>query len=497
MPKILYIEELMEVSGVKFGTSGARGLALAMSDEVCYAYTKAFLTHLETSKGIKAGGEVAIAGDLRPSSPRICAAVAKAAEDMGYKALYCGEIPSPAVAYYGFCNEVPSVMVTGSHIPDDRNGIKYNTAFGEILKQDEEGIRSQKVEIPEGVFDEQGFFVEPHELGAVYKAAEDEYIKRYSDFFSSDTLAGLRLGVYEHSCVGRDTMKNIYEKLGAKVIGLGRSEKFIPVDTEAIRPEDVKLASNWARESEFDALLSADGDCDRPLIADEKGQWLRGDVAGILCARFLKADAVATPVSCNSALELSEEFKSVKRTRIGSPYVIAAMKEASESGSKMVVAYEANGGFLTNSDFVLGDKTLSALPTRDAVILHIALLVEMKNRGCRLSDLLTTLPERYTISDRLKEFPTQMSNKKLSEFSAQTPVQNNLNIELIFGELCGQVKSVDTTDGVRVNFANKEVIHLRPSGNAPELRCYNEAGSEKRAIELNQACMEIMTAWQE
>ncbi|NQZ56859.1 MAG: phosphomannomutase [Lentisphaeraceae bacterium] len=493
MNKQFNIEALMKSSGVKFGTSGARGLAVEMTDEVCYAYTTAFLTHLENSDNITPECEVAIAGDLRPSSPRICAAVAKAAIDKGYTPLYCGEIPAPAIAYYGIKKSIPSVMVTGSHIPDDRNGIKYNTPLGEILKTDEAGIRAQTVEVDTALCDDKGFFNQAFELPAIYSPAEEIYIERYSAFFGSEALAGLRLGLYEHSCVGRDTMKAIYKNLGADVVSLGRSTKFIPVDTEAIRPEDVQLALDWAAESNYDAILSADGDCDRPLIANEKGQWLRGDVAGILCSKYLQADAVATPVSCNSAVELSNYFKSVARTQIGSPYVIAAMKEATANGSAMVVGYEANGGFLTNSDFVVGDKNLEALPTRDAVIVHVALLIEAKKQGCSLSELVQTLPERYTISNRLKEFPTEKSSSKITSFI--TDDSANDTFTEAFGALCGKVKGSDTTDGLRVTFENLEVIHLRPSGNAPELRCYNEASSESRALELNEKCMQIMDRW--
>ena len=77
----------------------------------------------------------------------------------------------------------------------------------------------------------------------------------------------------------------------------------MPVDTEAIRPEDDALARGWARENGFDAIFSADGDGDRPLIGDERGDWLRGDVVGILGAGYLGADSVATPVSSNTAVE--------------------------------------------------------------------------------------------------------------------------------------------------------------------------------------------------
>jgi phosphomannomutase len=489
------IEALMEESGVKFGTSGARGLADAMTDAVCYSYTVAFLQHLEQVGNITDGCEVAIAGDLRPSSPRICAAVAKAVEDKGYKPLYCGEVPSPAVAYYGLINKVPSVMVTGSHIPDDRNGIKYNTPLGEILKEDEQGIRSQSVELPEGLVKADGFFSTAYELPSICTDAEDLFVKRYTELFGSEALSGLNLGVYEHSCVGRDVLKKIYSALGANVTGLGRSEKFIPVDTEAIRPEDVKLAADWAASGDFDAILSADGDCDRPLISDEKGHWLRGDVAGILCARYLKADAVATPVSCNTAVESCGDFTSVSRTRIGSPYVIASMKEASAQGANMVVGYEANGGFLTNSDFIVSEKQLDALPTRDAVILHIALLADAKAKVIKISELVNELPARFTASDRLKEFPTEKSREKLAEFNTGDFAEDAKKIESLFGHLCGKAIAMNTTDGIRITFENDEIIHLRPSGNAPELRCYNEADSEERVVELNTQCIELMSSW--
>jgi phosphomannomutase len=68
------IDHLMTESGVKFGTSGARGLAADMTDRVCYAYTAAFLQYLVFQGAIASGADLAMAGDLRPSSPRILAA---------------------------------------------------------------------------------------------------------------------------------------------------------------------------------------------------------------------------------------------------------------------------------------------------------------------------------------------------------------------------------------------------------------------------------------
>jgi phosphomannomutase len=384
-------------------------------------------------------------------------------------------------------------MVTGSHIPADRNGIKFNKSSGEILKSDEARIREQIVRIDDRIFkDNKNFSSSFDEKWFLSNTAERMYIDRYINTFPDDCLKGKRIGVYQHSSVGRDIIMEIVTGLGADAAALGRSDKFIPVDTEAIRSEDVELATKWATEGSYDVIISADGDCDRPLIADETGHWLRGDVAGILCAKYLGADSVSTPVSCNSAVEKSSYFKSVKRTRIGSPYVIESMIEATRSGAKVVVGYEANGGFLTNSDIPLFGKSLKALPTRDAVILHLSVILLAERESKKLSELIALLPERYTASNRLKNFPQEDSKYILGLFNSGDEAKDKIKATDIFGKLCGVCSGINRTDGVRMTFDSDEIVHLRPSGNAPEFRCYNEASSLDRVVTLNSECMKIL-----
>ncbi len=304
---------------------------------------------------------------------------------------------------------------------------------------------------------------------------------RYLNFFAPDALHGLRVGVYQHSAVGRDVLVKILSHLGAEVTPLGRSEKFIPVDTEAIRPEDVALARDWAATGKFDALVSADGDSDRPLVSDENGNWLRGDIAGILCAKFLAADSISTPVSCNTAVEKCGWFRDIRRTRIGSPFVVASMMEAAAGGAKRVVGYEANGGFLLNSDIETGGKKLRALPTRDAVIVILGILLLAKQQGKTVSQLTASLPARFTASDRRKNFAPEKSAAILAKFDSGSETADKIEIEKMFGQICGRVASLNRTDGLRIIFANEEIIHLRPSGNAPEFRCYAEAATDARA----------------
>jgi phosphomannomutase len=476
----LTVDALMAQSGVQFGTSGARGLVSAMTDRVCYGYTQGFLSYLREI-GEYDGGAVALAGDLRFSSPRILAACAQAVRDAGGEVVFCGYVPTPALALYSFGRGIPSLMVTGSHIPDDRNGIKFYRPAGEVLKSDEPGMKRQVVEFL-SAFDADGML-----SGAVLPDVTDvaeAYVARYVAAFGAQALAGRKIGVYQHSAVGRDIVLRIVEALGASAVALGRSAAFMPVDTEAIRPEDVILARDWAAQYGFDAIVSTDGDSDRPLLADDRGEWLRGDVLGVLCARALGAGTVVTPVSSNTVLELSNSFAHCARTRIGSPYVIDAMNAALAGRQDRVCGYEANGGFLLASDF----PGLSALPTRDAVLPIVAVLAAAGQRPLR--DLLGQLPPRVTYSDRIQEFPTERSEAIFAALLAEGDVLARLDGH--FGGIAGAVVGVDLTDGIRMTCASGAILHLRRSGNAPELRCYSEADDVATATAINAAALKVV-----
>ncbi len=480
------IAELMETSGVKFGTSGARGLVSDMTDRVCFAYTLAFLNHLLANGDVKQGDKVAVAGDYRPSSPRIMEVVGLAIKEAGFEPVNCGFVPTPAVAAYAMARNIPSIMVTGSHIPDDRNGIKFYKPEGEILKGDEQGMCSRSVEFDETLFDAHGQKTCDLTWAEETKDAYTEFVARFINFLPQGCLKGQRIGVYEHSSVAREVLVEIMQDLGADVVQLGHSDTFIPVDTEAVREEDVRLAKGWAAEHQLDCIVSADGDGDRPLVSDEHGVWLRGDVLGIVCAKHLGAAHVVTPVSCNSAVEKSAYFTSVSRTRIGSPFVIEVMNTLLNAGKTNVVGYEANGGFLTASDIEMSGKTLAALPTRDAVVVPLMLLLAAKGKGLSISELMQTLPQRFTASDRLKGVSTEVSQQNIAGLKQD---------KSWFEQQFGSVANIDETDGFRMTFASDIVVHLRPSGNAPELRCYVEAGSMGKAEVVLKQCLVYLESW--
>jgi phosphomannomutase len=421
--------KIKEISSVKFGTSGVRGLVTDLTPRVAYLYTQAFLRHTPENK-------VGLGGDLRDSTENILRAVKQAIIDSDREAVYLGKIPTPALANWGLKRSLPVIMVTGSHIPADRNGIKFYKAEGEILKEDEEKIRETEIQEVE---------INLPELGPINLEAEKEYIERYQNFSLTENIV-----FYEHSAVGRNIIPTILEKLGAKVIKTGRSESFIGVDTEKTDTIKDKIDCIMKEYPGY-TLVSTDGDSDRPLVVCPQKGIIKGDILGLLTAKMLQADCVITPISSSSALEKTGWFSEIRRTKIGSPYVI----EEAKKGSGKIIGYEANGGTLVFSD----TEKIKKLPTRDAVLPIIAFFYE-KN---------TSLPAVFTDSG---------SVEKVKDIS-------NPNFK--------NIKTIDLTDGTRMIFENNEIIHFRVSGNAPETRYYVEANTPERAQELKKIALSWLT----
>jgi phosphomannomutase len=460
------------MTSLKFGTSGLRGLVTELPDAVCKAYTLAFLRHMRAAHAIPDEGTLLIGYDLRASSPQMAAACMAAARAFGMNVENCGPLPTPALALRAMSLKLPAIMVTGSHIPADRNGLKFYRPDGEIDKADEAGILAAlDLDAADGAASS--------EEGEIAAQALADYTQRCTALLAPGALKGKRIGVYQHSSVARDLMVSILGALGAETVAIARSEVFVPVDTEALRVEDVALAIAAVQKYKLDALISTDGDADRPLVADEAGAFIRGDSLGLLTARFLEADAVVTPVTSNTAIEISGLFKQVYRTKVGSPYVIEAMEQAGKDGHKSIVGFEANGGVLLGSPVAAGGGKVNALPTRDAMLPILAVLGMAARDNVSLSELMNDLPARFTRSGRLEHVEASQSGPFLQ--GLLEPEQ-----QAAFFAPLGGIRTSDAIDGVRVVLDTGEVMHYRASGNAPELRCYAEAASETRAEDLLQ-----------
>lgn len=470
---------------LKFGTSGLRGLSTELEGPPAALYATAFARYLLEAGLAKAGDTVLIGRDFRPSSPAIAAIAAGALRRAGLAPLDCGTIPTPALALFGLENGAASLMVTGSHIPADRNGIKFYRPDGEIGKDDEAAITqlaaaiSGAGEVPDA---------EPAIAPDGSADAETLFLKRYDGLLAPGALDGKRIGIYQHSTVARDLFVTVLSAFGAECVPLGRSQEFIPVDTEAVSPETIEMLRRWSSEDDLDAIVSADGDGDRPLVADETGTPLRGDLLGLITANFLGADVVATPVTSNSGIEASGAFE-VRRTRVGSPFVIAAMEAAVAAGAKAVVGFEANGGTLTGTSCMVNGRALPALPTRDSFLPALAVLALAAERDQPLSAIAADVRLPAAAADRLENFPVETSAALMAE------LRSGPQALAAFLAPLGTPEKTSDIDGLRVTLADGRIIHFRPSGNAPEMRCYVEAGDERAAQSLLEEGLDLIRQW--
>lgn len=528
---------------LKFGTSGRRGLVVDLTQLEIYTNVLAeihYLQSLDPSEGgIRSGEDFYFAHDLRPSSTKcvengrggLCQAVEQAARDGGMRPINLGAIPTPALTFFALQHGKGSVMVTGSHIPFDRNGYKLNTSKGELLKKDEQPINDavqlmrEKLlaqSYAESLFNEQGMFRDgPGSIVPATDEGRTAYIQRYLDFFEGQSLQGMKVLAYQHSAVGRDVLVEILEKLGAEVTPAGRSDTFVPIDTEAIDQAQLDTIQGLCDETgkPFDAIVSTDGDSDRPLlVAPEEGKlrFFGGDILGMLVAEFLEADAVVVPISSNDAIDrLSLARVTEPKTKIGSPYVISGMQHALSKGRRRVCGWEANGGFLTGSNIEHNGKVLAALPTRDAMLPLLCAMFAARKRQFTLPGLFATLPKRFSRASLIRNFPRPTSMKIIERFSPPvasiqeacfesgnvTAYDSNRlavavsssdsakldqirqELQTVFSDAAGfaPIFRVNYTDGIRMSFSNGDVAHIRPSGNADELRIYSVADEQDRA----------------
>lgn len=538
-----------ETVPLAFGTSGRRGLLRHLSQLEIAINVLAELQFLQTlpvtEGGITAGDTVYFAYDLRPTSSHLsdttpkrgelAQAVVWAIRQAGMMPCHLGAIPTPALAYHALSQGKACIMVTGSHIPFDRNGYKTCTAIGELSKTHESPITGQVTRVRELLYAEP---METSAFGAdgqfklgslplppLSTEATRHYRQRYLEFFGPEALSGLNIMVYQHSAVGRDLLCEILTDLGARVTAVGRSDTFIPIDTEnmdqARLAELQTLYDQSAGGLHFDAVVSTDGDSDRPLLLGiepdtQRLRFVAGDLLGLLTAQYLQADALVVPISCNDAVDRSP-LKTIlqPKTRIGSPYVIAGMTQALLQGKQRVCGFEANGGFLTASDIECGGRWLKALPTRDAVLPLVAVLADCRKQQISVLVACHQLPQRYGHAALIADFPRERGLALVRQYLPfEPPIQavvkegnvwvavdesgnpkalssrEQHRIEQISARLCngfspdygfGELKSINGLDGLRLGFGNGDIAHIRPSGNADELRLYAVADTEARA----------------
>ncbi|WP_459537952.1 phosphoglucosamine mutase [Methanobrevibacter sp.] len=436
-----------------FGTFGVRRTA----NDVL---TPEFASRLAACYGTQIKGTVAVGGDTRTTTPMLMQAVIAGLLSSGCDVVDLGILPTPGVQYAVRKYYDGGVMITASHNPPKYNGIKFLDKDG-IGIPDEMDLAIEKL-----YFDGEPDRVEFSQIGQIYK--NDKIIEEYIDEAVSkvDTeaikKANLKVVVDCGSGAGCFTAPYLIRKLGCDVTSLNsQADGFFPGrDPEPIE-ENLQELISVVKELGADIGLAHDGDADRTICIDEKGNFVLGDKTFTLVEKqMLKENGggtIVTTVATSQAIyDIAEEHNGeVIATAVGDLLVARKLKDTDG-----LFGGEENGGLIF-PDFVYG---------RDAVMTVAKILEIVAKEKRPLSELVAELPVYYASKMKI-ECPDD--EKEFVMQSIADEIKTTTDFEL------------DLTDGVKILKEDGWVI-IRPSGTEPIFRCFAESDSQEKADEMTE-----------
>ena len=434
-----------------FGTFGVRRTA----NDVL---TPEFASRLAASYGSLVQGTVAIGGDTRTSTPMLKHAITAGLLSSGCDVVDLGILPTPAIQYAVRNYYDGGIIVTASHNPPKFNGLKFVDEFGIGTPDDME------IAVEEMYFDSEPKRVSWDKIGKVYhnETIIDEYIKETLKRVDVEAIRSRKLKVVVDcgSGAGSYTAPYLLKALGCEVTTLNcQADGFFPGrDPEPIEPNLQDLIAT-VKDLGADIGLAHDGDADRTICIDEKGNFVLGDKTFALVEKqMLKENnggIIVTTVATSQAIyDVAEEFGGeVIATAVGDLLVARKLKDTDG-----LFGGEENGGLIF-PDFVYG---------RDAAMTVAKLLEILAKENRPFSELVAELPVYY--QEKLKiECPDDEKEEVMSKIAEEIKTTTDFKL--------------DTTDGVKILKDDGWVI-IRHSGTEPIFRCFAESDSMDKAVEM-------------
>ena len=426
-----------------FGTNGIRGVfSEDLTLEFVHDMTLAIGTYFEK-------GTVLIGFDGRESSPVISKVVSSALNSIGIDCNVVGIVPTPclqfAVKTLGYSG---GIMITASHNPPQYNGIKPTAKDGvEISREDELVV--------EDIYLQKSWIKETENWGITGKEerAIEIYLKGIASQVDSKLIESknfkvvLDLGNGVQAVSAPDFCKMM--QCETLLVNQNIDGKFPGRGSEPT-PQNLSELSQTVTENNADFGIAFDGDGDRSIFCDNKGNILTGDKSALaLTQHILKKNSNSVIVTClnsGSNIEvLADKFNSkVIRTKIGSVEVSRKMIH-----TDALIGFEENGGYMYGKHNQVRDGCMT-----------LALMLDLLTTGKSLSDEIASLPPSFTTKDKVSCSPENVS-KLISSLKEEFP-------------------SSDTTDGIKIIINPKNWVMIRPSGTEPIVRVYAEAESQEK-----------------
>ncbi len=387
-----------------FGTDGIRGLAnhASMTPEVALQLGRA-ITHV-AGRGKPHTPRILIGKDTRLSGYMIEQAIASGICSMGGRVILCGPIPTPAVAQLTRSMRADAgIVISASHNPYADNGIKIFGADGFKLPDEVE------LELEQLMANDAPMGQRPTGPGVGRAEKLDDARGRYIVFakatFPTDlSLDGVRVVVDAAHGAAYRVAPLVFSELGATVTAVGVKPNGVNINLNAgaLYPDNVR-AEVVKRGAELGIAL--DGDADRLIIVDEKGQIVDGDVVMAMCALkmldegTLKKETLVATVMSNLGLERAMEGRGGRlvRTQVGDRYVVEAMREGDynlggeQSGHLIFLDHASTGDGIVAALQVLAIAVRSGKPVSELA----------KAAMTRVPQILenVTLPARKPLDD--------------------------------------------------------------------------------------------------
>jgi phosphomannomutase/phosphoglucomutase len=438
-----------------FGSSGTRGVAnVELTPELAIDVARAAGAHWDADR-------VAIARDTRTTGPMLVAAVASGLTSVGVSAEQLGIVPTPGVQAHAEREGIPAIIVTASHNPPAYNGIKLVGTGGiELNVKELESLEAAVLgdDIDLAPWDTVGDVTR-------VEGVNRRYIEGVRAAIDSTAIeaADLTVALDPGNGAGTLTSPGFIRDLGCRVVTINAQPDghFPGRDPEPV-PDNLDGLMRLVRAADADLGIAHDGDADRAIFVDERGEYIEGDAAlAALAAEELGAgDVTVSAVNVSQRLVdvVEDAGARLELTPIGSTRIMARIRELQTEGEHVPIAGEGNGGI------IFPDYRLA----RDGAYIAAKFLQLVAERSA--SEVVADFDGYENVRINV-EYDTAEERDRLLE--AAQDYARSTDAEL------------STIDGYRLDFGDGWVL-VRPSGTEPLIRIYAEARSAERAVTLSE-----------
>ena len=435
-----------------FGTSGIRGLiGSEVTCELALNVGKSLAYYLGNE------GTVVLGYDTRTTNEMLDQAICAGLLESGVDVIKIGMVPTPLVGYATEKLDADAgIMLTASHNPSPYNGIKLWNKNGMAYTS------SQEAKIEEIYANRDYVSVTWDKVGKLHVNEEikGQYIDDLVDMV--EIKEGLKVVIDCASGAGSEISPLVFRKAGCEVTTLNsQPDGFFPGRNPEPNEENLQTLMKTVVAIGADLGIAHDGDADRMITVDEKGNVSPFDSLLALISKEFDGDIVTT-VDAGLCMDESVNGK-VLRTKVGDVNVAEVIIEENAS-----FGGEPSGTWLHPDFCMCPDGILSGLR-----------MAEIVSRDGKLSDLLAQIPSYPNIREKIT-------------CSAEAKIKVMENMEELLTSAFDDVREVNSIDGVRLTFEDGSWVLVRPSGTEDYVRITLESRDAERAESIKETCVKII-----